>query len=78
MTGEQASLADSAAPLIARMRKVTNLPLALGFGISTPQQAASVARLADAVVVGSAIVRQIETDLSGLEAMVRSLAQGLS
>ena len=75
VTGERASLADSAAPLIERMRKVTKLPLAVGFGISTPEQAASVARMADAVVVGSAIVRQIEKDLSGLEGLVRPLAQ---
>jgi tryptophan synthase alpha chain len=78
VTGERASLSESVEPLIAKMRKVTNLPLAVGFGISTPEQAAAVAGMADAVVVGSAIVRQIEKDLSGLEALVRSLAQARS
>jgi tryptophan synthase alpha chain len=42
------------------MRQVTNLPLAVGFGVSTPEHVAEVARVADGVVVGSAIVRQIE------------------
>jgi tryptophan synthase alpha chain len=42
------------------MRAHTALPLAVGFGISTPEQAAEVARVADAVVIGSAFVRFIE------------------
>ena len=77
VTGERSDLAASGDDLIERMRAVTKLPLALGFGISTPDQAAKVAKLADGVVVGSAIVRQIETDLSGLEPMTRALAQGM-
>jgi tryptophan synthase alpha chain len=60
VTGEQASLAASAAPLTERMRQLTQLPLALGFGVSTPAQVAEVARLADGVVVGSAIVKFVE------------------
>ncbi len=60
VTGEQASVSDAVAPLIARTRQHTSLPLAVGFGISTPQQVAEVAHLADAVVVGSAIVKNIE------------------
>lgn len=60
VTGEQASVSDAVAPLIERTRKHTSLPLAVGFGISTPRQVAEVAQLADAVVVGSAIVKTIE------------------
>jgi tryptophan synthase alpha chain len=60
VTGEQASVSDAAVPLVARMRALTDLPLAMGFGISTPEQVAEVARLADGVVVGSAIVKFIE------------------
>jgi tryptophan synthase alpha chain len=75
VTGERATLSESLAPLIARMRQVTALPLAAGFGISTPQQAAEVAKMADGIVVGSAIVRQIEKDPGGLEALARSLAE---
>ena len=69
------SVADSLAPLIDKMRAVTKLPLAAGFGISTPEQAAAVAKMADGVVVGSAIVRQLEKDTSGLESLARSLAE---
>jgi len=75
VTGEQAALSDSLAPLIEKMRNVTKLPLAAGFGISTPDQAGAVANLADGVVVGSAIVRQIEDEPKQLEAVARSLAE---
>ncbi|MEO8097107.1 MAG: tryptophan synthase subunit alpha [Acidobacteriota bacterium] len=77
VTGERVALSDQLQPLIERMRAVTKLPLAAGFGISTPEQAGVVARMADGVVVGSAIVRQIEKDLGGLEPMVRALAGGM-
>lgn len=60
VTGEQASLSQGAHLLVQRMRKLTNLPLAVGFGISTPQQVAEVAGIADGIVVGSTIVRFIE------------------
>jgi len=75
VTGEQADLSGSLVPLLERMRKVTKLPLAVGFGISTPDQAGAVANLADGVVVGSAIVRQIEKDPAGLEALASSLSE---
>ena len=75
VTGEQTALSDSLAPLIEKMRTVTKLPLAAGFGISTPDQAGAVAKMADGVVVGSAIVRQIEDEPNRLEALARSLAE---
>ncbi len=59
VTGEQSSFSHLAQPLIERMRRLTHLPLALGFGISTPEQVKEAAELADGVVVGSAIVRCI-------------------
>ena len=52
VTGEQASLSAQAIPLIERMRRHTDLPLAVGFGISQPEHVAEVARFADGVVVG--------------------------
>ena len=60
VTGEQQSLASSARTLTQKMRELTDLPLAIGFGVSTPDQVAEVAQLADGVVIGSAIVRFIE------------------
>ena len=79
VTGEQTTLSDSLYPLIERMRGVTKLPLAAGFGISTPEQAGTVAKMADGVVVGSAIVREIERNANPakLEAFARSLANGM-
>jgi tryptophan synthase alpha chain len=60
VTGERTELSDSLAPLMKAMRAITDQPLAVGFGISTPEQAAAVATIADGVVVGSALVRMIE------------------
>ena len=80
VTGERTSLSDSLAPLIKDMRGITKLPLAAGFGISTPEQASAVAKMADGVVVGSAFVRIIEE--SGniekrLEDFARELREGI-
>ena len=75
ITGEQEALSDAALPLIERMRVHTKLPLAVGFGISKPEQVAALAPHAEAVVVGSAIVRQIEKDPAGLEAFARGLSE---
>jgi tryptophan synthase alpha chain len=83
VTGEQATLSDAAMPLVERMRKVTDLPLALGFGISTRPQVEQVGALTDGVVVGTAIVRTIERHgadpqlESAVEAFTRDLAAGL-
>jgi tryptophan synthase alpha chain len=59
VTGEQDQVADSIEAQLFEIKKHTDLPVAVGFGISTPEQAATVARRADAVVVGSAIVRRM-------------------
>ncbi len=60
VTGARDAVAQSAAPLVARIRSVSDLPIALGFGISTPDHVRQVASYADAAVVGSAIVRVVE------------------
>jgi tryptophan synthase alpha chain len=60
VTGARQQLANDAQKLVQRLRRVTKLPIALGFGISTAQQCAEVGKFADAVVVGSAIVETIE------------------
>lgn len=78
ITGEQETIADTALPLIARMRALTDLPLAMGFGVSTPAQVAALAGHVEAVVVGSAIVRQIERDPANLESFVRYLKSDAS
>ena len=83
VTGEQASLSSAAHSLVERTRRFTDLPLAVGFGISTPQQVAEVAETADGVVVGSAIVRFIENGADDprlpqkLEEFIRELSSPL-
>ena len=59
VTGMQAKVSDTIAERVALIRKYTELPIAVGFGISNPEQARWVASQADAVVVGSAVVNQI-------------------
>jgi len=83
VTGERASVSDSVEPLVTAMRGVTDLPLAVGFGISTADQARAVGTLADGVVVGSAFERVIEENAASsqlcarVEALARTLASGL-
>jgi tryptophan synthase alpha chain len=60
VTGARKDLADDAKKLVQRLRKFTKLPIAVGFGISTPEHFASVGKFADAAVVGTAIVHTIE------------------
>jgi tryptophan synthase alpha chain len=59
VTGMQQKVSENIAQMIGKIRAHTKLPIAVGFGISTPEQAKMVAGCADAVVVGSAIVNQI-------------------
>lgn len=84
VTGARESLSSQAAPLIRAVRAVTDLPLAVGFGISRPEHVAELGQQVEAVVVGSAIVRIIER-CSGdpaleaqLEAFVRELKSGFA
>jgi tryptophan synthase alpha chain len=55
----QKRVADTIATMTAKIRAHTDLPIAVGFGISTPDQAQTVAQHAQAIVVGSAVVNQI-------------------
>jgi len=59
VTGERADLTQDLARVVSRVRENTGKPVAVGFGISSPEQAQTVARLAEGVVVGSALVRLI-------------------
>lgn len=69
----------SAAALVARLRAVTSLPLGVGIGVSTADQAAQVAGFADGVIVGSALVAAVAQDpsLAALRALVSELADGV-
>ncbi|MGQ9634448.1 MAG: tryptophan synthase subunit alpha [Bryobacteraceae bacterium] len=82
VTGEREALSDAVAPLASAMRRVTDLPLAVGFGISRPEHVREVGRVADAAVVGSAFVRLIERSAGDssvgmqLESLARELKRG--
>jgi tryptophan synthase alpha chain len=60
VTGQRKQMSDDAQTLVRRLRKFTKLPIAVGFGISTPEQFAAVGKYAEGAVVGSAIVETIE------------------
>jgi tryptophan synthase alpha chain len=64
VTGAQKSISDDVLPLIERIRQHSSLPVAVGFGISEPSQVTEICRLADGAVVGSALVRCIEENLT--------------
>ena len=81
VTGARAMLSDEIAPMIAELRKHTDKPVSVGFGISTPEQATQVAQIADGVIVGSAIVNVIEDNIDNetkLLAAVKRFASDLA
>ena len=77
VTGQRQQLAEDARKLVKRLRRVTKLPIALGFGISSAEQFAEVGEFADAVVVGSAIVETIERNPGREAQAVREFIRGL-
>jgi len=79
VTGERDSLSTAVAPLVRSVRAITDLPLAVGFGISKPEHVAELGRQVEAVVVGSAFVRLIERnrDNPSLEIQLESFAREL-
>ncbi len=81
VTGARAMLSDEIAPMIAELRKHTDKPISVGFGVSTPDQATQIAQIADGVIVGSAIVNVIEEntdDETKLLAAVKQFASDLA
>lgn len=88
ITGTKSATEDTVRAHVARIRRHTDLPIGVGFGIKTPEQAAAVARHADAAVVGTAIVDRVQMGLGAngkakpdlvpnLLAFVKSLADGV-
>jgi len=77
VTGQRQQLTEDAKKLVRRLRRVTKLPIALGFGISTAEQFAEVGEFADAVVVGSAIVETVERNRGREAEAVGQFVRGL-
>ena len=80
VTGTRTSVSSSARELVTRVRGVSDLPVAVGLGVSTPEQAREVAQYADGVIVGSAFIRLLQESSSLAEGVerVRELASELS
>ena len=78
VTGARAQLRAELAEEIAALRGLVSLPIAVGFGISTPEQARAVAAVADGVVVGSALVDRLEREgVAGAAGFLRTLREGI-
>ena len=80
VTGERADIESSVKSMVDRIRACTSIPVAVGFGISTPQQAEEVSGYADGVIVGSAIVRMVGElgDSDDMPAKVGAFVKSLS
>lgn len=84
VTGARAQISDAAADLVARVRNFTELPVAVGLGVSTPEQAKEVARYADGVIVGSAFINAVagaptlEAGLAAVTKLAKELKAGIS
>jgi len=83
VTGARNSVSSGAADLVARIRKTTDLPIAVGLGVSTREQAKGVAAYADGVIVGSAFIKAIqesadeEAGLAAISHLAKELAKGV-
>ena len=83
VTGARASVSSGAGDLVARVRKTTDLPIAVGLGVSTREQAKGVAAYADGVIVGSAFIKAIqdapneEEGIKAVTELARELAKGV-
>ena len=83
VTGARTSVSSGAADLVARVRKVTSLPIAVGLGVSTREQAKGVAAYADGVIVGSAFIKALqdapdeESGLAAVTQLASELAKGV-
>ncbi|PKP92307.1 MAG: tryptophan synthase subunit alpha [Alphaproteobacteria bacterium HGW-Alphaproteobacteria-16] len=78
ITGKQQAAQGSIEEAVAKLKAATDLPVAVGFGVRTPEQAAGIGRVADGVVVGSAIIDIIAAEGANAPAAVRSYIESLS
>jgi len=83
VTGAGSATLEHVKDAVARLRRHTDLPISIGFGIRTPDQAAAIARVADGVVVGSALIDQIanaqspDQAVSGVLKLCSALSEGV-
>ena len=72
VTGERGELPPELADLVATVREEAPVPAAVGFGIGTPEQAASVGEIADGVIIGTRLVREVAEASGGEDAAARA------
>ncbi|MDH5195871.1 MAG: tryptophan synthase subunit alpha [Gemmatimonadota bacterium] len=77
VTGTHTTIGTEVEHMVERIRTCTSLPVAVGFGITGAEQAAAVARYADGIVVGSALVERMGRDAAAARELVRTLRQAL-
>jgi tryptophan synthase alpha chain len=81
VTGVRSEITTDIGKMVRKVRKVTDIPCAIGFGIATPEQAGSMAKLADGVIVGSAIVKLVakfgKDSIEPVSEYVRSMKKGM-
>jgi len=79
VTGARDKLPENLAAFVARVKKLASQPLCVGFGISTPEQASQIARIADGVIVGSRIIQLMETEdgFTSLAGLVKDLRNSI-
>jgi tryptophan synthase alpha chain len=79
ITGERKALPPDIGPNLQALRKVTDTPICVGFGISTPQQVREVTQVADGAIVGSALVRRLTNTLeAGSQAQIQAVTEFVS
>ena len=78
ITGSRLSLDDSFSESVQAIRKITGKPVAVGFGVSTPEEASVVAEVSDGVIVGSAIVKRLHDSPENLESFILDLRRAIS
>ena len=75
VTGARAMLSDEIAPMITELRKHTDKPISVGFGVSTSEQATQIAQVADGVIVGSAIINVVEEHIDDEAKLLTAVKQ---
>ncbi len=79
VTGERSGVADGLRAFVGRVKEAANVPVAVGFGISTPAQATEVGRIADGVIIGSAVIKAAsgERPVEGVREFVKRIREAL-
>lgn len=78
ITGSQLLLDGSIEKSVDHIRRITDKPVAIGFGVSTPEEATAVAGISDGVIVGSAIVKKINEDPEGLKSFIKQMREAIN